>query len=329
MNVIIRNMNVSTVAVLRGGPSVEYEVSMQTGVGVLNALKSLGVQTIDVVISRSGQWLVNGFVRAPEQALAKADVVFIALHGAYGEDGAVQRLLERYAIPYTGSTPYASAIAMNKVMTKEYLTEYGVKTPAYQRVIRETTPDPFNTALAIGALFGPRYIVKPTSGGSSIGARLAETMEELGLALKELLSEYDDLLVEEYIEGKEATVGVIENYRNQKLYDLPVIEIIPPVESGFFAAEVKYTGTTEEICPGRFKKTEKEEMAKTAKLVHEKLNLRHYSRSDFMVTTDGIYFLEVNTLPGLTSESLFPKSIEAVGGKYEDLIYHLITQAAC
>jgi D-alanine-D-alanine ligase len=321
-------MKVNSVAVLRGGPSAEYDISMLTGAGVLGALKELNIRTKDIVVTRSGQWLVDGFHKDPENALLGIDVVFLALHGAYGEDGVVQRLLERLSIPYTGSGPYASAVAMNKELTKGYLKDSGIKTAQHKRVLRDHVKDPMQTALSISEIFGPKYVVKPTSGGSSIGTKLAQDPHELGAVLAELFLEHEDLLVEEYIFGKEATVGVLENFREQPLYDLPVIEIIPPADSGFFAADVKYTGATTEICPGRFKKEEKLEMAKAAQAVHKTLGLRHYSRSDFIVAADGIYFLEVNTLPGLTEQSLYPKAMEAVGADYKSLIEHLVTQAA-
>ena len=321
-------MNVTNVAVLRGGPSTEYDVSMQTGAGVLNALADSKIKTKDIVISRNGDWLLDGFHKTPEHALFGVDVVFIALHGEYGEDGTVQRLLDRFCIPYTGTGAYASAIAMNKELTKDHLKDSGIKTARHMRITRKGVTDASQTARNINELFGTKYIVKPTFGGSSIGTKIANNPHELGVVIADLLKDHDDLMVEEYVTGKEATVGILENYRDKELYDLPVIEIVPPAGSDFFEADVKYSGTTEEICPGRFGKEEKETLAKAAQLVHQTLNLRHYSRSDFIVSDDGIYFLEVNTLPGLTAESLFPKSIEAVGGSYTDLVQHLIEQAA-
>lgn len=320
-------MNVHTVAVLRGGPSDEYAISMQTGSGVLAALVDTPIQTKDIVITRSGQWLCDGYEKQPEQALYGVDVVFIALHGAYGEDGTVQRLLERLSIPYTGSGPYASALAMNKVVAKDHLKDLGIKMARHSRVTREGVHDPFVTAEGISRLFGPRYVVKPVAGGSSIGTSIADNAQMLGKILRETLEHHDDLIVEELIEGREATVGVLENYRNESRYKMPVIEIVPPKEAKFFAAEVKYTGETEEICPGRFNKAEKEALASAAELVHKTLALRHYSRSDFIVADSGIYFLEVNTLPGFTPQSLFPKAMEAVGGTFPELVLHLITQA--
>ncbi len=320
-------MQGKTIAVLRGGPSAEYHVSMKTGAGVLKALKELDVTTRDIVISRDGHWFVDGFAKKPELALMGVDVVFIALHGEYGEDGQVQRQLEKLSIAYTGSGAYASAIAMNKVLTKEHLQKVGIKTPKFMRVTASDSHDPIQTALSIGELFGPEYVVKPVFGGSSIGTKMAKGSHELGSVLKELLAEYPDLLVEERIKGREATAGILEQYRNEALYKMPVIEIIPPATTDFFSEDVKYTGETEEICPGRFTKEEKQLLESLAQEVHTTLNLRHYSRSDFIVAPDGVYFLEVNTLPGLTAESLFPKSIEAVGGNYKELVAHLITIA--
>lgn len=320
-------MKVRTVAVLRGGPSSEYEVSLKTGLGVIAALQQSGVTTKDIVISREGEWLLNGFMKKPEDTLYGVDVVFIALHGAYGEDGTVQRMLDRFAIPYTGSGPYASAIAMNKILTKEHLSKHGVRMPKHMRITRTGVTSPIKTAMSIESLFGPQYVIKPTSGGSSIGTQVAKNVHELGSMLELLLTDYDDLLVEERIIGTEATVGVLENYRGAPLYNMPAIEIVPPSDAGFFNTNVKYNGTTNEICPGRFLKPDKDALAQIAGLVHTTLGLRHYSRSDFIVAKDGVYFLEVNTLPGLTPESLFPKAIEAVGGNYNELITHLISEA--
>ena len=122
-------------------------------------------------------------------------------------------------------------------------------------------------------------------------------------------------------------MGILENFRNTRYYVLPEVEIVPPADNKFFSAEVKYNGATNEIVPGRFSRTEKQALANAAALIHQALNLQQYSRSDFIVANDGIYFLEVNTLPGLTSESLFPKSVNAVGSNYNELVKHLVETA--
>ncbi len=321
------SMKCTEVAVLRGGPSSEYEVSLSTGAGVIEALMPESVCVRDVIITRKGEWMVGGFVKTPEHALAGVDVAFIALHGTYGEDGTVQRILERIGVPYTGSTPYASALAMNKVLTKDFLKSQGILMPQHMRVSRDGTADLRQTALTITQLFGPEYVVKPVSGGSSIDTVMVGSYAELVRALEVILDRVDTVMVEERIRGKEATVGVLEQYRGDPYYVMPAIEIVPPAHADFFSADVKYTGETEEICPGRFSSSERETLLDRARRVHTALGLRHYSRSDFMVTDKDIYFLEVNTLPGLTSQSLFPKAIDAVGGSYTELVLHLLKLA--
>lgn len=314
------------VAVLRGGPSEEYDVSMKTGEQVIASLRRLGVEVVDVTVNKKGNWLVHGFQRDPREALVFADTVFVALHGAYGEDGTVQRELDRIGIPYTGSRSYPSALAMNKILTKDVLRAAGVKTAPHLRVTRAGT-DLRRVASTIESLFGPTYMVKPVNGGSSIGTYKAHGALELLRALTEALQTREEVLVEQYISGREATVGVIEGLRGEDLYSLPPIEIVPPHSRGFFDYEVKYNGETDEICPGRFSRDEKTALETAARLAHQSLGLSHYSRSDFIVSDRGIYFLETNTLPGLTKESLLPKALQAVGHNYDDFIAHLIRNA--
>ena len=313
------------VAVLRGGPCVEHDVSMKTGSGVLATLVDSPFTTKDIIITKAGEWLVHGYVKTPQQALCDIDIVFVALHGAYGEDGTVQRILERLAIPYTGSGPYASSVAMNKVLTKDFLKKNtdAIKMAPHIKVTKDGVANVTQLANSIMQLFGPEYVIKPVFGGSSIGTVLA-TQGSLVRSIVAALEENDEIIVEKRIHGKEATVGILENFRSQLHYQLPEIEIVPPPQADFFSADVKYTGETQEICPGRFSKSEKEELQQVAKDVHILLGLKQYSRSDFIVAEDGIYFLEVNTLPGLTSESLFPKSMEAVGSSYNELVQHLL-----
>ena len=314
------------VAVLRGGPSEEYDVSMKTGEQVIASLGRQGVEVVDITVNKKGDWLVHGFHRDPREALVFADVVFVALHGAYGEDGTVQRELDRIGIPYTGSRSYPSALAMNKILTKDVLRAAGVKTAPHLRVTRAGT-DLRRVASTIDSLFGPTYIVKPVNGGSSIGTYKAHGAHELLRALTEALQSREEVLVEQYIKGREATVGVVEGMRGEDFYSLPPIEIVPPASRGFFDYDVKYNGETEEICPGRFSREEKATLENAARLAHQSLGLSHYSRSDFIVSDKGIYFLETNTLPGLTKESLLPKALQAVGHNYDDFIAHLIRSA--
>lgn len=316
------------VAILRGGPSEEYDVSMRTGKSVYSALLESEFEPVDIVITKKGEWLIDGYVRNIASVIDMVDVVFIALHGSYGEDGGVQRILDRFLIPYTGSGAYASSIAMNKTRTKDILVDLGIKMPRHMVVTKDSLKNIHNMAETITDLFGPQYVIKPVASGSSMGVMLVESGIELSHALSKALENYDEVLVEERIIGKEATCGVVENFRNESLYPLPTIEIVPPKESNFFDTIVKYDGTTEEICPGRFTDNEKKEIEEISKNVHKKLGLSQYSRSDFMVSPKGeVYFLEVNTLPGLTNTSLLPVAVEAVGSTYTDFLTHLLTDA--
>jgi D-alanine-D-alanine ligase len=315
------------VAVLRGGPSAEYEVSLKSGGAVLEALRQLEYPYKDIVITKRGEWLENGIPRQPDLALDAVDVVFIALHGKYGEDGQVQRILERKRIPFTGSRALASAIAFNKELTKRTLMPHGIKMPRHRKVTRADleylTPDEIEL---IFTEVGEELFVKPISDGSSLGAQYVPNETVLTAALDALLADYEEVMVEQFIRGREATVGVLSDFRDQPLYVLPVIEIVPP-DGESFSYENKYNGRTQEIVPGRFSFTEKAMLSEAAELVHRALDCDHYSRSDFIVRDGDIYFLEVNTLPGLTRESLFPKASAAVGLEFPQLIEHLVENA--
>lgn len=315
------------VAIIRGGLSDEYQVSLWTGAAVLELIDKKLFDPIDVVITKSGEWLVEGRVRLPEHILHSVDVVFNALHGAYGEDGTIQRVFERYAVPYTGSKPFASNLAMNKVLTKDYLKDTDIKLAPHVHIKKDSLTDVARISENIIDTFGTQYVIKPVSSGSSVGTMMVRNPMLLQQAITDSLNSFDEIMVEARIPGREATCGVVDRYRGDKLYALPPIEIVPPAHTDFFSKEVKYTGETEEFCPARFDRATKDELERIAKKVHETLDLSQYSRSDFIVAEDGIYFLEVNTLPGLTKESLLPKAIEAVGGTYTDFITHLLTDA--
>jgi D-alanine-D-alanine ligase len=315
------------VAVVRGGPSSEYEISMTTGAGVLSALRELGYHTTDIIVTKSGDWMIEGRVKQPEHALLTTDVAFIAMHGAYGEDGTIQRIFERHHIPFTGSNSFPSSIAFNKDATKRALHGKDIQLAKHVKIRKNEHADTLALAQVIAKSFGPDYVLKPTQSGSSHGVMMVTGTENLAQALKDIFTVYDECMVEERIRGTEATVAVLENFRNEPLYTLPVVEIVPPPTHDFFSSDVKYTGETLEICPGRFTFEEKRKLGEAAALVHATLGLSQYSRSDFMVRDGEIFFLEVNTLPGLTPQSLFPKAADAVGLSFSSLVDHLVKTA--
>lgn len=317
------------VAVLRGGPSEEYAVSMRTGNAVIGALQKLGFFVKDVVITKNGDWLDSGYSRSPEQALKAIDVVFIALHGAYGEDGGVQKILQRIGIPFTGSRAFPSAIAFNKDLTKQTLKNSGILMPEHRLVKREDGVTLDEQVAAILSQFGPQYIIKPITSGSSVGVQYVSAPDSLRDSLKSALDSYDSVMVEQYIRGREATAATLEGFRSEDIYVFPTIEIVTPRSSIYFDTEAKYNGETQELCPSRFSFGERKQIEATAAMVHKLLDLAQYSRSDFIVADDGIYFLEVNTLPGLTEQSLYPKAAQAVGLSLDDLVKHLVHTATC
>lgn len=316
-----------TVGVLRGGPSSEYDVSLLSGATVLAELDRSRFEPRDIFIGRDGVWHVGGRAVTIDRALSGVDVVFNALHGEYGEDGQVQRILDVHGVPYTGSGSIPSAIAMSKHQTKEALKSHGIRTAQGLLIEPLTTQDLEHAARQIFNTFPAPWVVKPGAAGSSVGVSVARdfvALEEAILAAQRIGSQ---VLVEEFIRGREATVGVANQFRGEEIYAFFPVEIIPPGGSMCWSYEAKYDGSSQELCPGNFSQTEKDELAAVAKKVHKELGLSHYSRSDFIVTPRGAYFLEVNTLPGLTKESLLPKAVKAAGASLSEFFTHLIELA--
>jgi len=313
-----------TVAVLRGGTGGEHEVSLRSGANVIEGLQRLGYKVVDVFIDKKGEWHVRGVPATPERALSGVDVAWNVLHGEYGEEGKLQRTLDRLGVPYTGSGAYSSALAFNKVLTKDELAKHGVRMPRH-KVLSADMLELEREALEAYRMFAPPIIVKPSSSGSSVGVSLVKTFEQFWESLKEAFKHSPKALVEEYIKGKEATAGVVEGLRGQKFYALLPVEIVPPPTHTIFDYGAKYSGESTERVPGNFTREETEELQRFARIAHEALGLRHYSRSDFVVTPKGVYFLETNNAAGvgMTNESLLPKSLNAVGIAIDDFLKHI------
>lgn len=318
------------VGVLRGGPSSEYQVSLKTGGAVMSALRdhpSDLYHPIDIFIDQKGTWHIDGIALKPEQALHRVDVMFNALHGSYGEDGKVQSFLEMHQMPFTGSGSLASAVGMNKNITNQIIARHGIKIPISREILSvDILQNPEAIARELFNTFPIPAVIKPVSGGSSHGVSVVRKHADLIPALLKAAEQDRAVLAQEFIAGIEATCGIIENFRNELLYALPPVEIRPETE--FFDYEAKYQGKSKEIVPATFSHEYKKELELLARTIHSALGLRHYSRSDFIIhPRRGIYFLEVNTLPGLTTESLIPKALTAVGGSLQQLADHLLKLA--
>jgi D-alanine-D-alanine ligase len=315
----------TVVGVLRGGPSQEHEISLKTGAAMLAHLPSEQYVVRDIYLDKKGVWHDRGRATSPDRALRQLDAVLIALHGEYGEDGELQKLLELFSIPYAGADSFSSYVAMHKLMAKVRATEAGLLTPEYRYI--EGIEESERVAQEVIRTFAQPIVVKPVGWGSSVGISIEGGYASVLSAIQKLFADGSrGVLIEELVHGKEATVGVVENLRGQKLYSLPPIEIIPP-ENDFFSYNSKYSGATRELCPGNFSRVVAEELQHQAKVMHRALGVRHYSRSDFIVAPKGIYYLETNTLPGLTPQSLLPKSLEAVGVPFPDFLSHLVDLA--
>jgi len=313
------------IAVLRGGPSHEHDVSLWSGEAVL---RSLGDRAIDVTIGRDGVWCVDGQLqpdfRAALTALSDVDVVFIALHGPFGEDGTLQALLETAGLRYTGSGHAASALAMDKIRTK--FTYAGAKLPTAPFVPHLDGDPVASTVSRVQESLSSPWVVKPARDGSSFGVVFAGDAAELAAALASIGD--GEAVVETRIVGRELTCGVIESEAGLP-EPLPVTELIPRAGHAFFDFDAKYTpGETTEVTPADIDASLKETLQSLAVVAHRTLGCRHLSRTDFMVGTDGtISLLETNTIPGLTKTSLVPQAAAVAGLSFDELVERLVERA--
>src|SRR3989344_664549 len=290
------------VAVIRGGPSPEYEISLKTGANILSLLRRWEgkYDPIDIFISKEGEWHRDGLSRYPQEVLSGADVVWNALHGHYGEDGQVQKLLEYLGIPYTGSGEEASASSYDKEVAKIAYRRHALLVPRHELFTSDSLTN--ERLIHVVRNYLHPVIVKPASGGSSIGTKLAHGLLELKDAIRDALKYSKKVLVEEFEGGREATCGVVEGMRGEKLY-----------------AMIPVGDTTPE---------ENERIVEMAKLAHQALGLKHYSTSDFIVSPKGkIYILETDSLPVFHEDSAMHQSLLSTAVKPHDFADHCITLA--
>jgi len=290
------------IVVMLGGPSAEREVSLRTGTAVARALRNLG-HTVAELDPKSRDWVLP----------LPTDAVFLALHGTYGEDGTVQEKLDELGVPYTGCGAEASRLAFDKVLTKQRCLEAGVATASFFVVDSPVTPWPRG--------WQPPVVVKPVRQGSSVGLQFVERVADWSGALHEAFRFDTHLLVEEKIEGRETTVGILDGEA------LPVVEVRP--KQGSYDYQNKYTaGATEYFCPAPFSCDITARIQMAALGAFRAIGGRDYARVDVMVRANGEpLVLEVNTLPGMTETSLLPKAAAAAGMTYEALCQRMIELA--
>lgn len=305
---ILEELRHKKIAVLSGGYSAEREISLKTGQAVLAALREKGLAALGMDADH----------RLPERLLReRVDVVFIALHGRYGEDGTIQGLLELLKIPYTGSGVLASSLAMDKWMAKKLFSFHGVPTPDCR--LFERGGD--RAALMDSVQGWYPLVVKPNQEGSTLGVSIIAGTEALEAALEEALCYDHRILVERFVPGREITVSVFEGKA------FPALEIRP--KSGFYDFTSKYTsGKTEYLLPAPLGQSLNGEIEKLAVLAYTALQCDGAARVDFILDGERPYCLEINTIPGMTETSLLPKAATYAGIPFADLVVRMLEKAS-
>lgn len=290
-----------TIAILKGGPGSEREISLASAKGVKTALEQLGATIVEVDVQ-------NANFEVPTNAL----IAFNLIHGTFGEDGQIQTILDQRGIKYTGEDATHSQLAFDKIKTKQRFSENDIPTAKFEILKPNDQP----TLL-------PPIVVKAPKQGSSVGVHIIKQPSELQAALDDARTYSDKILVEEFIPGREFTVGILGDQA------LPVIEILP--QTGFYDWKAKYPflyggkGGANHACPANLTDVERELVQKTALAAHQALDLQTYSRVDIILSEDGTpYVLEINTIPGMTPSSLLPESANADGINYPALCLRII-----
>jgi D-alanine-D-alanine ligase len=328
------------IMVLMGGTSAERDVSLASGEAIVQGLKEAGHQVLAIDTSKGyklpesqTRFLPNGVKTEPPDVkalqaegkkmamktiesfnLSDVELVFLALHGGQGEDGTIQALLELSGIPYTGSGVLASALAMDKAMSKKIFERGGILTPEWFIIESSDSADISKVLKGIKNSFNLPTVVKPNDQGSTVGLTVVKEEKNLLKAIDDAKVYSDKVLIERYIPGRELTVGVLGDA------PLPVIEIVP--EHGIYDYECKYTkGKSKYICPAELSPEKTKEIQELGHRAFKSLGCEGYARVDFRYGTDDkFYCLEVNTLPGMTATSLVPKAAKESGIGFPQLV---------
>lgn len=308
------------VGVLMGGPSSERDISIKSGKAVYNALLNKGIDVVPIELAEAQS--MNGYREEVKRLICSSniEIAFIALHGEFGEDGGIQGLLEEIKIPYTGSKIDASKRGIDKIGSRTIFRSYSIPIPRYI-VINKSGLDKLASAKVYFKELGRPLVIKPSCEGSSIGLSIVDSERGFFESLRDAFRYSDDLLVEEYVRGREITVGIFDERA------LPIVEIVP--KKRFFDFEAKYKkGLTEYKVPADIEEEKYAECQRIGLQAHRALAARFFSRVDMILSEKGVpVVLELNTIPGLTEISLLPKAAQAAGIDFENLVLK-ITESA-
>lgn len=292
----------------------------------MQALSPDSYDVRDIFVDKQGAWYMRGLPTMPGYAFTGLDVLVNALHGGEGEDGRVARMATRAGVPITGSGALGSLQSLNKALARDILRRAGVPMPRAIPILLKpnTSIDLTVTVRHIFDSFAGPYIIKPLFGGASHGISVAAGYFNLGDVLAAMLDHYEAVLVEEYIRGQEATVGIIQDFRNESLYALPPAELHLPTGHQFMPSSSYREGQLIRVPAPMISYQHKQDLMRLAKLAHQTLGLEHYSRADFLVTPRGPVLLEVNALPGLYEGASMPTMLEVVGANTPQLVEHAV-----
>ncbi len=351
------------IAVLMGGPSPERDVSLGTGRQIVDALNPQKYNVLPVEITKEGQWLprpdllelpasaqtrkranATGTERGPggrgsmvpdprpltpdtlHLEREQVDVAFIAMHGPFGEDGAMQGLLELLGIPYTGSGVLASALAMDKLRSRQIFEWHGIPVPAYRSVTTDTWRDRGHVHQQVARDLGYPCVVKPNALGSSIGVSLVREGAGLDPAVEAAFKYGPVILIEEYVSGTELACGIVDDPATGEPHPLPLIEIIPHAD--FYTYDAKYAaGGSEHVIPARIPADVAGRAQALAVRAYQALGCEGMSRVDMIARGADIVVLEVNTIPGMTPTSLLPDAAKAAGISFAELLDRIVENA--
>lgn len=335
------------IIVLMGGPSAEHDISLRTGQQILRTFDAKRYTATPVIITKKGEWIMRpggrqhtmlktknmvSQARVLTSLAKKADMVFIALHGTFGEDGTIQSLLGGFGIPYTGSGILASALGMDKIRSSRIFRDAGMNVPALHVVSADMIKRMHKRQTqAIVREFALPLVVKPSDQGSSVGVSIVQKAKDIPIAIAVAKKYSPNIIIQKFIKGREVTCAVIDRIEKGKriTFALPPMEILPRL-SAFYDYQSKYAeaGSDHLIPPPHMSEAIIKTIQDTAQNAHTLIGCSGMSRSDFILDdNDKLHILEINTIPGMTSTSLLPQAAQHIGIEFSELLHCIVESA--